>query len=103
MSSPFQALQVLRTEKAAMCPSCKGAAFAFVRLSGGGMVCVPCGEKPAPIATREDLHHPTRSMETIFRHGNPVICTSCEKERTVFSRLSGLCIACSNGGAHASR
>jgi hypothetical protein len=94
MSSPFQALQVLRTVKAAMCPGCKGAAFAFVRLSRGRMVCVQCAEKPAPVATRHDLHHPTRNMETIFRHGNPVLCTCCEKERTVFSRLSGLCIAC---------
>jgi hypothetical protein len=81
-----------------MCPGCKGAAFSFVRLSRGGMVCIACAERPAPIATRDDLDHPTRKMETIFRHGSPVICTSCEKERTVFSRMSGLCVACSHGG-----
>jgi hypothetical protein len=94
MASPFRAVQVMRTEQAAMCPSCKSAAFAFIRLSRGGMVCLPCAEKPLPKATRADVEHPTRSMATIFRHGSPVICTSCEKERTVFSWTSGLCVAC---------
>jgi hypothetical protein len=90
----FETVQVLRTDIAALCPQCRSPRFTFVRLSRSGMVCVPCAEKPLPKVTLADVEHPTRSLETVFRHGSPVVCTSCEKERTVFSRLSGLCVAC---------
>jgi len=89
----FETLQVLKSKQAVMCPQCKVPKFAFVRTAVGAM-CVPCSEKPLPVATMADVEHPSRKLGLVVRHGAPVVCIGCEKERTVFSLASGLCLKC---------
>jgi hypothetical protein len=90
----FEPLQVLRSERPAMCPECLTPKHAFVRTLKGGMMCVVCSEKPRPIAKLSDVEFPSRRLGHVVRHGAPVVCTGCEKERAVFSLASGLCLKC---------
>ena len=87
-------LKVVRSEKPALCPECKTPKFVFYRTPRGTM-CTGCAEQPLPRVTQVDVEHPTRKMGVIFRHGKPVVCTGCQKERAVFSLASGLCLKCS--------
>jgi ribosomal protein S27E len=91
--SAFAAVAVLRSEHPAMCPQCKTPRFVFHRLSRGTM-CSVCAEQPLPQVTTDAVEHPTRKMGLVFRHGKPVLCMGCERQRSVFSLASGLCISC---------
>jgi hypothetical protein len=91
----FETLKVIRSERPAMCPQCKTPKFAFVRTSRG-TICVPCADKPLPHVTHADVEHSTRELGgVIMRHGKPCICIGCEKDRSIFSLKTGLCVACS--------
>jgi ribosomal protein S27E len=91
--SAFVAVQILRSEHAAMCPQCRTPRYVFHRLSRG-TICGVCAEKPLPRADASAVEHPTWQMGLVFRHGKPVLCMACERPRTVFSLASGLCILC---------
>jgi hypothetical protein len=97
VSATFTEATVVHSLTPAMCPGCGRLKHAFLRLARGGMCCIPCFEMPLPFASAIALEHPTRNLTiTTFRHGKPVVCTGCEKERSTFSRMSGLCIRCTN-------
>jgi hypothetical protein len=89
----FDTLQVLRSERPAMCPECKVPKHTFVRSTRGTM-CISCAGKPSPLATLVDIEDPSRKLGLVVRHGAPVVCVGCEKAHAVFSLSSGLCIAC---------